>query len=421
MAPAAVVAVLFTVTIWAWAAQRVTPSDPRFLEPRSAAAIGARTVASGHRVRRVGSTARALTDATPGATLFVPAPAFARPALLREALDSAELARVVLVAPPPTVLTEQHLPARRVGTRWATGVADPGCAGAPGPAALRGATYAGTKPGARRCYDGGLLTLPATAGKPRVVLVGAADVFRNDRAGEYRNAAVAGALLGGRPVLWLSLHRPEPVPALTSSGDPDSPSPTPQRDTGGSAPPAGQQHGGTGSSDRAGGGSGTGNGSGSGGGTPNPLWSAFPPWVFAIAAQLAIAAVLFMAWRARRLGGPVSEPLPVLVPGTETVLGRARLYRRAGATGAAAAALRAGTVRRLRTGYGGLDGAALVGAVAATTGWPYERVESVLYGPAPERNDELRALATDLDELRLRAFGQPAGAAEEGTRRAEQR
>jgi hypothetical protein len=174
------------------------------------------------------------------------------------------------------------------------------------------------------------------------------------------------------------------------------------------------------SGSRADGGS-AGDGSSGGGDPPNPLWSALPPWVWAIVVQLLVAAVLFAAWRARRLGGPVSEPLPVLVPSTETVLGRARLYRRANARAAAAAALRAGTLRRLRAGVG--DAAAATGAEALATasGWPIERVESVLYGPAPERDDELRALAADLAELRRRVLDPRYGSANEGTGRAGHR
>ena len=48
----------------------------------------------------------------------------------------------------------------------------------------------------------------------------------------------------------------------------------------------------------------------------------------ALLLRLIVAAVLAAAARARRLGAPVAEPLPVLVPATETVTGRGRLYQR---------------------------------------------------------------------------------------------
>ncbi|BCJ33318.1 hypothetical protein Athai_08210 [Actinocatenispora thailandica] len=420
MAPVAVLLVLFTGTIVTWAMQRVTPGDAQFLEPASRAGIGAATAAhrlaaTGVPVRRVGGSAAALSAATGGATLLVTAPGYLRPARLGRLLAPGRYRRVVLVAPSPTVLDEQRLPARRTGSRWTTGVADAGCSGGPavGPAAVRGDTYAATAPGARRCYAGGVLLLPA-AGGPQVVLVGAADVFRNDRIAEHRNAALAAALLGTRPVVWLSLHRPEPVeqvqlppPAPTASPDRPEPSVT----AGTTAPSATAGDG----SARAGGGS-------SGGGSPpNPLWSALPPWVWAIVVQLLVAAALFAGWRARRLGGPVGEPLPVLVPSTETVLGRARLYRRAHAREAAAAALRAGTLRRLRAGLGATAEASSPVALATASGWPVGRVESVLYGPAPERDDDLRALAADLAELRRRVLDPRYGPAKEETRRAGHR
>jgi hypothetical protein len=143
--------------------------------------------------------------------------------------------------------------------------------------------------------------------------------------------------------------------------------------------------------------------------------------VWAIVVQLLVAAVLFAAWRARRLGGPVGEPLPVLVPSTETVLGRARLYRRSHARAAAAAALRTGSLRRLRAGVGDAAEATSPAALAAASGWPIERVESVLYGPAPEHDDDLRVLAAALAELQRRVFDPRYGSARQEAGRAGHR
>ncbi|GDY74619.1 hypothetical protein SAV31267_041040 [Streptomyces avermitilis] len=63
--------------------------------------------------------------------------------------------------------------------------------------------------------------------------------------------------------------------------------------------------------------------------------------------QLFIAAALAALWRARRLGPLVPERLPVAIRASETVEGRARLYRKANARDRAAAALRSTTRTRL--------------------------------------------------------------------------
>ena len=48
---------------------------------------------------------------------------------------------------------------------------------------------------------------------------------------------------------------------------------------------------------------------------------------YLIAIQLAVAVVAAAAWRARRLGPLVTEPLPVVVRASETVEGHGRLYQ----------------------------------------------------------------------------------------------
>ena len=63
--------------------------------------------------------------------------------------------------------------------------------------------------------------------------------------------------------------------------------------------------------------------------------------------QLFIAAALAALWRARRLGPLVPEKLPVAIRASETVEGRARLYRKANARDRAATALRSTTRTRL--------------------------------------------------------------------------
>lgn len=63
--------------------------------------------------------------------------------------------------------------------------------------------------------------------------------------------------------------------------------------------------------------------------------------------QLFVAAALAALWRARRLGPLVPERLPVAIRASETVEGRARLYRKADARDRAALALRSATRIRL--------------------------------------------------------------------------
>ena len=72
-----------------------------------------------------------------------------------------------------------------------------------------------------------------------------------------------------------------------------------------------------------------------------------PPWVHFLGPWLAFVAALAIAWRGRRLGPLVFEPLPVVVKAVETAEGRARLYHDSHAVDRARDNLRAGTLVRL--------------------------------------------------------------------------
>lgn len=132
------------------------------------------------------------------------------------------------------------------------------------------------------------------------------------------------------------------------------------------------------------------------------LLDLLPGWAGAVAAILALTAAALALWRGRRLGPVVTEPLPVIVSSAETTLGRGRLYRRARSRGHAAAALRAGTARRVaaRLGLPRSAGAEpLVDALVRATGRPSEQVAGLLYGPPPTDDAGLIALARLLDDL----------------------
>jgi hypothetical protein len=127
-----------------------------------------------------------------------------------------------------------------------------------------------------------------------------------------------------------------------------------------------------------------------------------PGWVPWAAVQLGVVALLAVAWRARRLGRLVPEPLPVVVRSAETAEGRAALYRSAAARDRAAAVLRAAALRRLGARLG-LPATAsadqVVTATARAAGRDPVAVRALLLGPAPPDEGALVALADDLDTL----------------------
>ena len=118
--------------------------------------------------------------------------------------------------------------------------------------------------------------------------------------------------------------------------------------------------------------------------------------------QLLIAVIVIALWRGRRFGRLVPEELPVVVRQSETVLGRARLYRRSRSLGRAADALRAGARDRLgqRLGLGVRpEQPALVQAVAQRSVQPPAAVERLLYGSTPGDDLALVTLAQALSAL----------------------
>jgi hypothetical protein len=211
-------------------------------------------------------------------------------------------------------------------------------------------TYAaaGSKP-VTRCYDG-VLTRYAD-GDRTVTVVGGGRFLENSGLLEEGNAALAMNLVGSRPaVVWYAPQQ--------SEGD-----------------------------QRAG---------------DTTVSALLPPQVFWLVVQLAVAVLLIAAWQARRVGPLVTERLPVVVRASETVEGRARLYRSHRARDRAAEALRDAARRRLlpRLGLGpGAPPETVAAAVAARCGTAATTVAPILYGEPPGTDADLVALARALDDI----------------------
>lgn len=124
--------------------------------------------------------------------------------------------------------------------------------------------------------------------------------------------------------------------------------------------------------------------------------------------QLCVALALAALWKGRRLGPLVAERLPVVVRASETVEGRGRLYRSRRARDRAAAALRAAALRRLspRLGLGPVpDPSVLVTTVAQRVHLNPDWLGYLLFGPAPDSDEDLVALARTLDDIERQVTG----------------
>ncbi|MET7417575.1 DUF4350 domain-containing protein [Dactylosporangium sp. NPDC005555] len=418
--PVAVVLVLITgLVLYQW--EQPDEEDPAYLSPTSTADIGASTLAervraAGVTVTRVGSTADAFLPQYRGdVTILLTTPQLVHTEYLRQLALLPGTTRVVAVEPSRQTLLRGQLPLT-VGRRaFAGSVSAPGCdyrpAAEAGPAGILRTRYGPVNPAAEdelaRCYDGSLVVF--SRGFTTMTLVGSADPFRNDRIGEAGNATLAVGLLTTRPrLIWVDLHHreappkapeqaratgaPTPTRAPTAgptavpTPDPGLPSSTASRTRGAPSTSAEDEQ-------QQGAGSGE---------PPNPLWDAFPAWTYVAAALLVVAFLLYALARARRMGGPVAEPLPVVVRAGETVTGRGRLYHRARARGEALATLRAAAsarLTRLLRLAPGTDRAAVVTTVAAWSGWPSDAVGETLFGPPPEDDEALVAAAVQLEAL----------------------
>ncbi|MFE5143709.1 DUF4350 domain-containing protein [Streptomyces fagopyri] len=340
------------------------------LDPRSADPYGSRATAEllgdrGVSTRVVTTLDEARAAAGPDTTLLV-----AAPDLLTDSQQSG-LHRATANSGGRTILIAAGTPSLRTLAPGVTAdpaisfdsALSPDCdlpaARRAGTADTGGIRYTTTDLDADSCYrsDGlpTLLRLPAPSGNGDTVVVGAPDILYNNRLDKQGNASLALQLLGSRPhLVWY-------LPSLSD---------TSATDAGGKSfldlLPSGW------------------------------LWGTL---------QLFIAAGLAAFWRARRLGPLVPERLPVAIRASETVEGRARLYRKANARDRAAGTLRSATRTRLAPLVGVSPAQAhapeaLLPALSAQLhGDGQSSLHPLLFGPPPRDDAALVSLADRLDAL----------------------
>ncbi len=136
-------------------------------------------------------------------------------------------------------------------------------------------------------------------------------------------------------------------------------------------------------------------------GSPQTLDDLAPDWVRYLGPWLIVVALTAIAWRGRRLGPLVFEPLPVVVKAVETAEGRARMYHDSHAVEQARDNLRAGTLARLagklRLGPG-TTAEHIIDAAARVVGRPAAEVRDLVnHHPATEAR--LVAWAQELNNL----------------------
>ena len=319
------------------------------LDPRDAGPAGARALAvllaeRGVPVSITGSVRRS-SNPTPDTTILLSRPDLVSVRALHRAL--AGDATVVLVDPPAAILAASGVPA--TADAEANGeTVPPGCglpvAETAGTVRLTGTLYAVTG-AATSCYrengDASLVVTTRPSGG-RTVVLGSASTLTNADLAKQGDAALAIGLLRAAQLRW--------VPAGLADG----------------APPSSQQG----------------------------LLNLLPRRVVFAVFQLMIALVVLALWRARRLGKPIAEPLPVIVRAAETVEGRARLLRASRSRGTAARALRAASIERLTRALRlGADEQpdAVVSVVAEASRTPAADVRAVLYGDEPANDAALVA------------------------------
>ena len=333
--------------------------DPDATDPQGSHAVAAILEAQGVHVVRV-TTAQAAAQALAresDASLAI-APTAPLSDRMVAAVRAAPPRDTVLLAPAPDALAAFAPWAEASGFRTSTDEIPAACdwyvAVRAGPLPAAGATYRTTRSDLSSCWGGGVLDTGRGPAGEAVTLVGTVDGLTNAHLADSGYAAMALGTLGrAHTLVWW----------LPSTADPL------QFDEGAEV----------GISDLV------------------------PSWVRWALLQVALTVLVVVWWRGRRLGRVVVEPLPVVVRATESVEGRARLYRRGHARGTAADALREAATTRLRARLS-LPRTApvdvVVLAVSDRTGRPATDIGALLTpGTAPTDDAGLTGLVDALDAL----------------------
>ncbi|MBW6435784.1 hypothetical protein KZ829_18745 [Actinoplanes hulinensis] len=405
-----------TGTLIVHAVEQPDPDDPEYLTPVhvqeiSGGTLAERLVAEGVTVERATTTEDAVTAVTRAgrATLFLSTPDLADLPQLRKLPRGTN---IVAVAPSELTLRRIDWPVSVEGSHWTSTVTDPGCADpvatAAGPAAVRRTEYqadVGTT-----CYAGGLVSFSHNG--LFVTVAGSPDPFRDDRIAEHGNAPLAVGLLSrDTRMVWLDVHEPDVTPTTPPPTPEYTPSPTPigdHYDEDGEYEYYDDEDGGYGEPGEADGqgeaeeGDGEGEDeSNAGGGSPlrdDPFLNSLPSTFWATLLLLVLILIALAVAAARRLGAPVTEPLPSQVPANETMLGHARLYAVARARDESMLVLRDAARRRLIT-HLNLPPDADTEQIAHAAGLPVRYVRDILDRDPPESNSDLVEAATLLQGL----------------------
>lgn len=357
VACAAVVAAALVLVLWA---QLGPKGDAVPMSVHNAGPDGARAVAqilgrhgvAVHDAGNYGAAMAALEAGSSPTLLLYDRNGFLDGPRLRSLAASAH--RVVVVSPRLQTLDALDAGIRQAGVvPDASPVLEPGCS-LPDPQAAgavsgeSGFLY----DGGTTCYrpDGSSAGLVAVGNGGRLTVVGSTAVFSNGQLDSLGHAALAIRTLGPSPdLVWY-------IPALEDL------------DTGGS---------------------------------PASLDDLAPDWVRFLGPWLVLVALAAMAWRGRRLGPLVFEPLPVVVKAAETAEGRARLYQDSRAVDQARDNLRAGALVRLsghlRTGPGATADQ-VIDAAAGLLGKPVRELRELI-NERPGTEARLVAWSRELDTL----------------------
>ncbi|NEC25793.1 DUF4350 domain-containing protein [Streptomyces sp. SID8111] len=339
--------------------------DPRSADPHGSRAVAELLADRGVDTRVVTTLEEAATAAGPDTTLLVAVPDLLTPSQQSRLHDATADAggRTVLVASGSASVERlapgvTAAPATSLDSTLSPDCALPAARRA-GSADVGGLRYTTTHVAADECYPSErlatLLRIPAATGDGDTVLLGSPDILLNDKLAEQGNASLALQLLGSRShLVW---YLPTLADASAASED--------GRRSFFDLIPSGW------------------------------LWGTL---------QLFIAAALAALWRARRLGPLVPEKLPVAIRASETVEGRARLYRRADARDRAASALRSATRTRLAPLVGvpvsqAHAPEALLPALSSHLRGDGQSLHALLFGPPPGDDAALIQLADHLDAL----------------------